>query len=146
MTEYTEQDQAKLKIIEACKELADIKQIAKRTGLCEGTVRARLHELEGYVLKVQNLFPSHYIANPKKTFKPKPKPTPLELRRQKYEATKAPKVLPVPTCKTLSALSDYAYYAPVPGREVEERHATWIGRREGAHIGNGSCALMEMAI
>lgn len=144
--EITEKDKAKLRLIESCKELSTAKQLAVRVGISEKTVRIYLDELRDHVLKVTNTTPWLYLTNPNKTYIPKRKMTAREIRRQKYrESIQAePEKLPVAKSKTLSTLGGYDYYIPVLGKEVPEKHAGWIGRKESPHIGCGSQAHVDM--
>lgn len=145
--EYAQKDLTKIKILAAMTELSTAKQICERTGLREATVRSHIEELKDHVLNVTNVYPMLFMANPAKTFTPKPKPSQRDLRRQRYLASvnREPDPLPVATKKVLSSLGGYDYYIPVISRTVDERHPKAPVGKRTPHIGSGSYAHMHFA-
>ncbi|HYD33017.1 MAG TPA: winged helix-turn-helix domain-containing protein [Methylophilaceae bacterium] len=144
MKRYVQSDLTKLAILELCKTPLNAYEISERIGHSRASISQHMRELGNHILIDTSVSPWRYKANPKLTFTPKVAPTAEELRKLKAEAA-LDESLPILPQGPLSFLSEYQRYTPPVGRHVEERHATWIGRSDGAHIGNGSCALMEMA-
>ena len=130
-------------ILATCNDFMTSGQIAELVGVHHKTVCQYLRELGDCVIKISDTRPWKYKRNPEKQFVPN-QMTRSEIFKLLAEA-KVPVTYPILPQGPLSILSEYQRYTPPVGRHVEERHATWIGRSEGAHIGNGSCAHMEMA-
>lgn len=138
--QYYEVDLIKMEMLSACPRPSTISQIQRRTGRSLPTVRGYIRMLGRHVVKIKGVRPAQYMANPNKPFVPTPK--------AKRVARPKPVViepLPIPVSQTLSFASEYSRYTPVAGRHIEEKHGSWINRKEGSHMGNGSYAHMEMA-
>ena len=136
-------EETKQLILDACKEVSTVHEIAGRAGLSYTSVRAYMEgPLADKVIRFSDEKPWLYVAMDGSWTKEEVQRRASELRQKRVVKEHTVPLLPQ---GPLSFLSEYQRYTPPVGRKVEERHATWIGRREGAHIGNGSCALMEMA-
>jgi hypothetical protein len=136
-------DKSRLKILAACEEFSTTEEISERVGIHRATVSQYLSTLGDYVIREVGTRPWKYKRNPDKTFVPSKPLTREEVWRKMLEE-KANQEYPLLPQGPLSFLKPYEYYKPPVGREIEEKHAGWINRKEGSHIGCGSCAHLEM--
>jgi len=144
---YVQSDLAKLAILETCVEPMTSQEIAKRMGRTRASVSQHLQELGDHVIRDTSVSPGLYKANPNKCFVPKVAPSISELRQMKQVAEEG-RTFPILPQGPLSFLKECERYELVikAGQRVSEKHNVTESRKYSPHIGNGSCALMEMAV